>query len=255
MIGGGPFSLPSGYWTDDTSMALCLADSLIEKGFDTKDQMNRYIQWYEKGYRSSTGSCFDIGRTTLRSLALYRKTGDPNAGVTGDQDSGNGALMRLAPVILWGFKQRLDCTIEYAVASTKTTHGNTECLQSSAYLAEILFYFLSGSTKEAEFIASNYFAQIAEAKIKDRLSFTPDTAPNSGYVFDTLKSALWAFDTTDDFEQVIQLGGDADTLGAVYGQIAGAYYGLEAIPERWRRKLHLYEEMLHLVEKLLEKGE
>ena len=122
------------------------------------------------------------------------------------------------------------------MASTKTTHGNTQCLQASAYLAEILFNFLSGATKEAALIDINSFAQTAAEKTKDFQYLTLDTAPNSGYVLDTLKSALWVFGTTDDFEsgmkQVIRLGGDADTLGTVYRQIAGAYYGLENIP--WR---------------------
>ena len=254
MVGGGPFGLPPGYWTDDTSMALCLADSLIEKGFDTNDQMNRYVQWYESGYRSSTGKCFDIGRTTLRSLALYKKTANPECGVTGESDAGNGSIMRLTPIVIWAFKYELKQTIHYAVTSSKTTHGSQECLDACAYLSEILYLALGGETKETILAAKLGPAQSIATKISDFCNLTPATAPNTSYVVDTLKSALWAFEATDDFEsgmkKVIRLGGDTDTIGAVYGQIAGAHYGLSRIPERWKQKLYLSTEILKMAEKL-----
>ena len=99
MVGGGPFSLKPGEWTDDTSMALCLATSLLEKnGFDPKDQMDRYCRWWKEGYLSSNGRCFDIGNTVSAALALYGRTGDPIAGSTNPQSAGNGSIMRLAPV-------------------------------------------------------------------------------------------------------------------------------------------------------------
>lgn len=254
MVGGGPFGLPPGYWTDDTSMALCLADSLIEKGFNTNDQMNRYVQWYESGYRSSTGKCFDIGRTTLRSLALYKKTANPECGVTGESDAGNGSIMRLTPIVIWAFKYELKQTIHYAVTSSKTTHGSQECLDACAYLSEILYLALGGETKETILAAKLGPAQSIATKISDFCNLTPATAPNTSYVVDTLKSALWAFEATDDFEsgmkKVIRLGGDTDTIGAVYGQIAGAHYGLSRIPERWKQKLYLSTEILKMAEKL-----
>ncbi|NQT51397.1 ADP-ribosylglycohydrolase family protein, partial [bacterium] len=101
MIGGGPFHLKPGEWTDDTSMALCLAASLVEKqGFDPLDQMHRYCRWWREGYLSSTGRCFDIGNTVSSALATFERTGDPWAGPTHPRSAGNGSLMRLAPVPL-----------------------------------------------------------------------------------------------------------------------------------------------------------
>src|SRR5215831_13959691 len=101
MVGGGPFSLKPGQWTDDTSMALCLAESLIERqGFDARDQMVRYLNWWRWGYLSSTGDCFDIGMTTKAALARFEETGEPFAGSVDPQAAGNGSLMRLAPVVL-----------------------------------------------------------------------------------------------------------------------------------------------------------
>ena len=99
MVGGGCFNLEPGQWTDDTSMALCLSESLVEKnGFDAFDQMQRYLKWYRTGYRSSTGTCFDIGGTTAEALRKFEKTDDPFSGSTDSHSSGNGSLMRLAPV-------------------------------------------------------------------------------------------------------------------------------------------------------------
>nr|HPL68310.1 ADP-ribosylglycohydrolase family protein [Smithellaceae bacterium] len=99
MIGGGPFNLKPGQWTDDTSMSLCLAESLIEcRGFNPRDQMERYVRWWREGYLSSTGTCFDIGNTTRTALATFMKTGNPLSGPIDSYSAGNGSLMRLAPV-------------------------------------------------------------------------------------------------------------------------------------------------------------
>jgi len=101
IIGGGPFGLEPGQWTDDTSLALCLAESLVEgDGFDPQDQLRRYVRWYRHGYLSSTGECFDIGHTTREALHRFERTGEPFCGPTASHTAGNGSLMRLAPVPL-----------------------------------------------------------------------------------------------------------------------------------------------------------
>jgi ADP-ribosyl-[dinitrogen reductase] hydrolase len=101
MLGGGPFNLKPGQWTDDTSLALCLAESLIEcRGFNPKDQMERYVRWWKEGHLSSTGTCFDIGNTTRAALSAFLKTGNPMSGPTDAYSAGNGSLMRLAPARL-----------------------------------------------------------------------------------------------------------------------------------------------------------
>src|SRR5688500_928565 len=102
MVGGGPFVLEPGQWTDDTSMALCLAESLLEcNGFDPVDQLRRYVRWYREGHHSSTGRCFDIGSTVRAALQRFEETGEPWCGSTDPQTAGNGSLMRLAPVVLF----------------------------------------------------------------------------------------------------------------------------------------------------------
>ena len=128
MTGGGPFALQPGEWTDDTSMALCLAASLVHrKGFDATDQMNRYCNWREVGYMSSNGRCFDIGMTVAQALDRYLASGDPFAGDTDPRTAGNGALMRLAPVAMF-FHDNVDRVFRYSGESTRTTHATREAI-------------------------------------------------------------------------------------------------------------------------------
>ena len=123
MCGGGPFDLAPGQWTDDTSMALCLATSLVETGgFDARDQMDRYCRWHGDGYLSSTGSSFDIGRATLHALRRYQRTGNPMSGVSDLDSAGNGSIMRLAPVPMFYFPNR-DDILARSVESSRTTHA------------------------------------------------------------------------------------------------------------------------------------
>jgi len=123
MTGGGPFDLKPGEWTDDTSMALCLAESLIETGgFDPVDQLDRYLRWYRDGHLSSTGSCFDIGNTVRQALLRFEITREPYCGSTHPRSAGNGSIMRLAPVPLF-YALSPEEAIEKAGESSRTTHG------------------------------------------------------------------------------------------------------------------------------------
>ncbi len=123
MVGGGPFGLKPGQWTDDTSMALCLAESLLEcRGFDGRDQLQRYVRWRDEGHWSSAGRCFDIGSTVSDALKTFERTGAPFSGRTDERSAGNGSLMRLAPVPLF-FARDADLAIRMAADSSRTTHG------------------------------------------------------------------------------------------------------------------------------------
>ena len=147
MVGGGPFHLKPGQWTDDTSMALCLASSLVERrGFDARDQMERYWDWYRNGTFSSTGRCFDIGGTTQQALQRFKETGEPFSGSTDPYSAGNGSIMRLAPVAMAYYPDR-DFVWHYAAESSRTTHGALECLDACRLLGDILYQALSGASK------------------------------------------------------------------------------------------------------------
>jgi ADP-ribosyl-[dinitrogen reductase] hydrolase len=261
MIGGGPFDLESGEWTDDTSMALCLAASLLESnGFNAADQMTRYCRWQHTGYMSSQGICFDIGNTVKSALRRFRETWDPYAGSTDPLTAGNGCIMRLAPVPMFYFPD-IATTEKYAVESSRTTHGAAECLDASRLLARILIRALSGNSKESilsesgsGYTGSPRIAAIAEGSYRHK---HVDQIRGSGYVVECLEAALWCFLHTDSFESAIlaaaNLGNDADTTAAVCGQVAGAYYGASSIPRHWLARLALRQTIIDLADQLREK--
>ena len=130
MVGGGVFDLAPGQWTDDTSMALCIAASLIETGaYDPRDQLARFVRWYRDGYLSSTGRCFDIGNQTLTALREFEATGEPYRETAGGMSAGNGSLMRLAPVAM-AFCDDLEAAERFCADSSRTTHPAVECVEA-----------------------------------------------------------------------------------------------------------------------------
>lgn len=258
MVGGGPFRLRPGEWTDDTSMALCLAESLVEcNGFDAADQMRRYVRWMDEGYWSSNGRCFDIGGTTHDALSNFKRSGNPFSGSTHTQSAGNGCIMRLAPVPMFFYPDR-DAAIEMSGESSRTTHGAVECIEASRLFGAMLFKTLDGVDKE-EILLGHGLGDFASAGIQaiargDYREKTEDKIFGIGYVVPSLEAALWCFYHTDNFKDAIlraaNLGKDADTTAAICGQIAGAYYGESGIPENWRKKLAMHDEIRLLADSL-----
>jgi ADP-ribosyl-[dinitrogen reductase] hydrolase len=259
MLGGGPFNLAAGQWTDDTSMALCLATSLVEcRGFDARDQMERYWHWYSEGYLSSTGTCFDIGSTTRSALSLFQRTGDPFAGSVESYSAGNGCIMRLAPAAMYAFPDNANAE-RLATYSSRTTHGAEECLDACRLLARMLVRALKGETKEAILLADRESftgnANIVAIANGLYISKPEQEIRSSGYVVDCLEAAGWCFWQTGSYREAIlraaNLGDDADTTAAVCGQLAGAYYGEPGIPVQWLEKLAYRDEISTLAERLM----
>ena len=252
MVGGGPFNLKPGGWTDDTSMALCLAESLIEKkGFDPVHQLETYCRWEGQGHFSVKGYCFDIGSTTIGAITRFRQTGQPYCGSTDTAAAGNGSLMRLAPAPL-AFAADPERAVRVAADSSRTTHAAAECVDACRYFAGMLVGAVQGRPK-AELLSPGFtpvpglwdreplapkVAAVAAGSFKVK---QPPELRGSGYVVHTLEAALWAFHHTADFRtgalKVVNLGEDADTTGAVFGQIAGAFSGEAGIPADWRARL------------------
>jgi ADP-ribosyl-[dinitrogen reductase] hydrolase len=258
MVGGGPFGLQPGQWTDDTSMALCLATSLLEVGgFDPIDQMNRYCNWYDNGYLSSTGECFDIGNATSEALHRYKSSRDPFSGSTDPYSAGNGSIMRLAPVPMFYAPDR-DRVLHFSGESSRTTHGAAECVDACRLFGDILLRALMGASKSdilfdsaLEIIASPAIQVIARGEYRSK---SIHEIQGTGYVVKSLEAALWCFWTTETYEQAIltatNLGDDADTTAAICGQVAGAYYGEAGIPAHWLNQLTLRGEISQLAEQL-----
>lgn len=257
MLGGGPFGLQPGEWTDDTSMALCLAESLLHsKGFDPIDQMNRYCNWVESGYMSSTGSCFDIGNTVSSALAAYRNSGEPFAGSTDPSTAGNGSIMRLAPVVMYFHPER-DLVLRYAAESSRTTHGADECVEACQILAELLHRALGGASREKILSPVRLDCSSEDLQSVADLAFLDlpgSSVRGTGYVVHCLEAALWCFSRTDNFRDAVllaaNLGDDADTTAAVCGQLAGAHYGASGIPRAWLSKLVMADELSALADRL-----
>jgi len=267
MVGGGPFSLRPGEWTDDTSMALCLAESLVEKNsFDPRDQMKRYLRWWKEGHLSHSGNCFDIGNTTRKALSQFEITQDPFSGSSDSFAAGNGSIMRLAPVPMF-YSREPELAIMKSAESSRTTHGANEAIDACKYLGAIIAGALNGATKDE--LLSEHYCPIDDywknnplvPKIDDIAmgSFKRKDPPDikgTGYVVQSLEAALWAFNKGNTFEEgcllAVNLGDDADTTGAIYGQIAGAYFGEQGIPEKWLTNLAMRPTILDLAHRLFD---
>jgi ADP-ribosyl-[dinitrogen reductase] hydrolase len=243
MTGGGPFNLKPGEWTDDTSMALCLLDSLAhDPRLDERDLMDRFVRWWRHGENSVTGRCFDIGITTRAALSHYERTGDPIAGSTDPHTSGNGGIMRLAPVVLVA-PDDPDRAADLARRQSRTTHSSQACLDAADLLARILVAGIGGAGKEALRAGEEraYVPEIAAIANGAWRGKTRDAIASSGYVVHTLEAAVWCVERGETFADAmltaVNLGDDADSVAAVAGQIAGALWGAEAIPTPWRLSL------------------
>lgn len=265
MIGGGPFGLQPGMWTDDTSMALCLAESLIETGgFDPADQMRRYVRWYKEGYLSSNGYCFDIGNTVQEALLHFIDTDEVYAGSTDPYSAGNGSLMRLAPIPMH-FAGRPEDAIAMSGLSSRTTHGAVEAIDACRYFGGLLVGALNGSDKmtlvgdfycpvEGYWEKSPLTKRISEVAAGSFKRKQPPEIRGTGYVVESLEAALWAFHNSGTFREgalmAANLGDDADTTAAIYGQVAGAHYGASGIPAEWRTRLALESTITRFADRL-----
>ena len=248
---GGRFDLPSGAWTDDTAMALCLADNLLENsGLNTHDLLSRFCRWAEHGENTSTGVAVGIGQNTLRALGDFRRNGNLYAQPFGRKNDGNGSIMRLAPIASF-YAHDLDQAIASASEQSLTTHSSNIAEESCELLAELLVRIVNGEVAEQVFrsvITMDWCDPLASAFSVPLQELPSEAIRSSGYVVDTLHAAMWAVAKTDKFEDAVMhavnLGDDADTVGAVAGQIAGAIYGYSGVPKSLKdglvKERHLY---------------
>lgn len=250
---GGPHGLAPGEWTDDTSLALALADSIAQAGWDLNDQAERYVSWWKTGAYSVNGRCFDIGIQTSSSLSRFNKTKDARSASGRDEaGSGNGSIMRLAPVPIHFidlYPKNLAKLAELAGESSLTTHASPQCVSACRYMAVVLAALMTGEDRDDVLRAD--WEPLREIDAAESLhpliknvaagSFRrkrPPEIKGSGWVVGSLEAALWAFHDAGSFEEAVlkavNLGDDADTTGAVCGQFAGAFWGESAIPQPLR---------------------
>ncbi len=251
----------TGIWTDDTAMALCLADSLIENnGYDSFDVMNKYLDWHLTGYRSYFSCGEGIGIQTAGSIISYKEghTIIP-ANKQRTSNAGNGALMRLAPVVIAAYgKLKPQDVLKLARISARETHYSQEAEATAEIFAYILYKAVKNPSKEDIVdITDAPFSSAVNSSVLNRINARyshKELVDLGGYSIDALKIAIWGFLNYDNFKSginaVIKLGGDTDTNGAIYGQLAGAYYGYSAIPLNWRNNLYQEQDIVFVADSL-----
>ncbi len=263
MLGGGPFGLRPGQWTDDTSMALCLAESILDTaGMDPVDQLRRYVMWWREGYLSSTGECFDIGNTTITQLRRFAATGEPFDPNPNQEAAANGSLMRLAPVpIRW--HTDAEESAERAAESSRTTHAAARptdaCRVMSAMVASLIVGADVGEVLDPGFWKwGNLHPEVEAVARGSWRAKEPPAIRGTGYCVDALEAALWAVGGAADFRDAVlraaNLGDDADTTAAIAGQLAGARWGASGIPDAWREHLAAADRVEGLASALYDAG-
>ena len=237
MVACPVFGLPPGYWTDDGSMAMCVMDSFVRKGgYDLKDIAETFVKWLKEGYLSSIdGRSFDVGGATYDSLAAFARTGSL---VNGHEESqGNGSIMRFAPSYL----------IARVLGRPGIIHEVSDMTHASATVREVCDRFAA--------VLDEHFAG-TRTKTGPGAELKREQVNNSGWAVSTLDAALWAFNTTENFADgliaAVNLGGDSDSIGAVYRQLAGTFYGFNAIPDRWVKAVKTCEKVDALIERFLD---
>lgn len=243
MIGGGPFHLPVGCWTDDSAQALALADSLlINPDLDERDLMDRFVDWHANGTYSCTGDCFDVGMATAEALHRYKTTGNPIAGSSDPLKAGNGGSMRAAPVPILHHRNRTKMA-DVAARQSMTTHAAPEAVTGCVALCEVIADALEGMPLERVLRArtGDFAGEVASVMAGSWRTRSRGQISSSGYIVHTLEAALWCVGTTDTFADAVltaaNLGDDADTTSSVAGMLAGAIYGASGIPQHWRHRL------------------
>ena len=243
IVGGGPFKLRPGEWTDDTALALCVADSVLFcGGLDQDDLLRRFRRWLRYGDSSCTGSCVGAGNTTTEAIRRFEKTQNLISDLTGPEFATNGSLMRLAPIAMYWHREREDA-IKAARDQSVTTHSNPAAVEACAYFTDVLLDAIEAQPKEhvmrpRQWLANEDIDAVARGSWigKQRADIQ-----SSGDVIHTLEAALWSVSQTDNFRDAVvlaaNLGDDADTVAAVTGQLAGAVWGVSDIPKAWVNRL------------------
>jgi ADP-ribosyl-[dinitrogen reductase] hydrolase len=248
---GGVHGIARGAWTDDTAMAICLAESLLARGrIDERDLLERFLRWYRTGENAAAGTAIGISEKTRATLEMFEGSGRIDAGAD-VENAGNGAIMRLAPIAIY-FRDRPAEARRSAVDQGRVTHTADAALEATGLFAELLVTALRTGDRDL------VMRPAASAAISDHDRKTRDQISSAPRAVDTLEAALWCLARGSDFEstliEAVNLGGDSDTIGAVAGQLAGAVFGASAIPARWLDPLVSRERLADLACRLHQKG-
>jgi ADP-ribosylglycohydrolase len=265
MTGYGCWNQPAGTWSDDSSMAFCLAESLID-GYDINLTASKFVRWMKEGYWGAHHKVFDIGGTTRAALLRIANGEDPLfSGEFDEHSNGNGSLMRMAPASIYLFKANDDTLIEKVREISGITHRHFRSVFSCFVFSKLVSSLFQGmEKKEAYYKAMEGVQQYVqtqnfnpgEIKLFERLlngkliDEPEDKIQSSGYVVHTLEASIWCFINSDSYKEAVlkavNLGGDTDTTGCVTGALAGLYYGNEEIPNEWKLAIARKDDIIEL---------
>lgn len=258
MTDGGIRGQNVGFWSDDSSMTLCLAKSIAHVGFfHTHDIMERFRQWFEKGAYTPGGTCFDFGHTCAKAIHRYQRGVTPAlCGSNKPEENGNGSLMRILPAafVLYGKYGKNVAASSRAMQEihriSALTHRHPLAQSACGIYISIACHILDGETipmsvydgveKALEWYGRHSrFLPIVDAW--KNLTFVAqrgeDSIRSGGYVVETLETALWCLLRTESYRdcvlKCVNMGYDTDSTAAVAGGLAGLYYGYDAIPQEW----------------------
>ena len=269
MTGYGSHNQPPGTWSDDTSLALALADNINDGKVNLNDVAQSFIAWRKAGKYTPHGEVFDIGGATSTAIRRLAQGIQPEkAGGVDEWDNGNGSLMRIAPLLFCLLDKTLEERFALAASVSSITHGHPVSKFACFLFLEMLLMLYNGHSKEeayaalrknrelyAQFILPQFVGRFSRLLESDISLLPEDEIKSGGYVIDTLEAAFWAFLNNDSYRDTVlaavNLGEDTDTTGAVAGALAGLYYGLSEIPEDWIKCLTKSGEIREIAKKML----
>ncbi len=254
----GTYHQPAGTWSDDTSLSIAAMESISRLGkIDYADIMKNFVEWYEHDKFTANDVIFDVGNTTAQAIENFMLGITPlECGPTNESTSGNGSLMRIFPVAAYLYLKRgnnFDADAMQTVHNfSRITHGSYSCQMSCGVYSLIAAEIFDGQDLKKAILsginkAKNFYGNLREfeeaaqrlARIFDAnfANLPEEEISSRGYVIASLESALWCLLNTDNYKDLVlkavNLGGDTDTIGAIAGGLAGAFYGLEEIPAEW----------------------
>jgi ADP-ribosylglycohydrolase len=262
LLGGGPFDLPRGAWTDDTAMALLLGESLIEReGFDGHDQVQRYARWQREGYGSSTGQSVGISASVARALAMAQYKRQPFAGSHDPDQLEKDPLSRVAPAVMYFFADARAAVAKASEAARVTVQAPM-ALDCVRLFAAMLHQALSGRDKDSVLRPPREMWESPTTRPEVFAIYDGAWArrpaqeiTGGGNILQALEAAVWCFQRSANYREgalfAANLGRDADVVAAAYGQLAGAYHGVSGIPGIWRNSLMKHEVVIDTADRLL----
>jgi ADP-ribosylglycohydrolase len=271
MRGYGTYNQPPGTWSDDSSLTLCLLESLID-GYDLNDQADKFVSWLYDAYWTARDETFDVGNTTRLSISKLREGHQPLlAGSGGERDNGNGSLMRILPLVFYLLDADPAERFKKTREVSSLTHSHPRSVLGCYIYLDFAARIIKGSnlekaykkTKEhiKDFIKEEaysselkHYSRILEGDIG---ALDEDEIRSSGYVVHTLEPSFWVLLNTNSYSsavlKAVNLGEDTDTTAAVTGGLAGIYYGYAGIPDEWTAEIARLDEVLELIDLFSEK--